>query len=128
MRFVARVRRREAPSIELRLGSGGTGGKYFMLILDPESTCKWYCNIKSNSYSGCKNEQQADFEVQLENIITITRHYAVSCSQTSKTSAENFQDFMLILDPESTCKWYCNKSQTVNHGVKMDSRLILRNN
>ena len=62
MRFVARVRRREAPSIELRLGSeflapiGGFGAKPsikvfsrgggqspqkicqdFMLILDPES-------------------------------------------------------------------------------------------
>ena len=29
---------------------------------------------KSNSYSGCKNEQQADFEVQLENIITMNYH------------------------------------------------------
>ena len=36
----------------------------FMLILDPESTCKWHCNKKSNSHSGCKNEQQADFEVR----------------------------------------------------------------
>ena len=30
----------------------------FMLILDPESTCNWHCNKKSNSPSGCKNEQQ----------------------------------------------------------------------
>ena len=43
-----------------------------MLILDPESTCKWHCNKKSNSHSGCKNDQQADFEVKLENIITDT--------------------------------------------------------
>ena len=43
-----------------------------MLILDTESTCEWYCNKKSNSHSGCKNEQQADFEVKLENIITDT--------------------------------------------------------
>ena len=37
----------------------------FMLILDPESTCKWHCNKKPNSqcHSGYKNEQQADFEV-----------------------------------------------------------------
>ena len=35
----------------------------FMLILDPESTCKWLCNKKSNSHPGCKNEQQAHFEV-----------------------------------------------------------------
>ena len=27
---------------------------------------------KSNSHSGCKNEQQADFEFKLENIITET--------------------------------------------------------
>ena len=32
----------------------------------------WHCNKKSNSHSGCKNEQLADFEVQLENIIIIT--------------------------------------------------------
>ena len=44
----------------------------FMLILDPESTCKWHCNKKSNSHSGFKNEQQADFEDKLENIITET--------------------------------------------------------
>ena len=44
----------------------------FMLILDSESTCKWHCS-KLNSHSGCKNEQQADFEVQLENRINITR-------------------------------------------------------
>ena len=25
-------------------------------------------------HSGCNNEQQADFEVQLENRITVTRH------------------------------------------------------
>ena len=35
----------------------------FMFILYPESTCKWHCNKKSNSPSGCKNERQADFEV-----------------------------------------------------------------
>ena len=29
---------------------------------------------KSNSHLGCKNEQQADFEVQLENKITIAGH------------------------------------------------------
>ena len=46
----------------------------FMLILDPESTCNGHCNKKSNSHSGRKNEQQADFEIQLENRITITRH------------------------------------------------------
>ena len=49
----------------------------FMLILDPESNCKWQCNKKSNSHSGCKNEQQGDFEVKLESRITdtkITRH------------------------------------------------------
>ena len=33
----------------------------FMLMLDPESTCKWHCNKKSNSHSRCKNEQKADF-------------------------------------------------------------------
>ena len=27
----------------------------FMIILDRESTCKWHCNKKSNSHSGCKN-------------------------------------------------------------------------
>ena len=43
-----------------------------MLILDPESTCKWHCYKKSNSHSGCKNEQQADFEVKLKNRITDT--------------------------------------------------------
>ena len=70
--------------IELRLWSvgatpvGGLGAKPpenfqdFMLILDPESTCKWHCNKKSNSNSGCKNERQADFEVKLENRITDT--------------------------------------------------------
>ena len=40
-----------------------------MLILDPESTYK-----KSNSHSACKNEQQADFEVQLQNKINIDGH------------------------------------------------------
>ena len=43
-----------------------------MLILDPESTCKWHCNKKSNSHSGCKNEQHADFKIKLENIISDT--------------------------------------------------------
>ena len=47
-----------------------------MFILDTESTCKCHCNKKLNSHSGCQNEQQADFEVQLENIITKTRHYS----------------------------------------------------
>ena len=29
-----------------------------MISLDPaESTCKWHCSKKSNSYSWCKNEQ-----------------------------------------------------------------------
>ena len=39
-----------------------------MFILDPESTCKWHCNKKSNIHlhSGFKNEQQADFEVKLD--------------------------------------------------------------
>ena len=41
---------------------------------------------------------------------------------------ENFQDFMIILDPESTCKWHCNRSQTAIQGVRMNSRLILRLN
>ena len=45
-----------------------------MLIVDPESTCKWHCNKKSNSHSGCKKEQQADLEVQLKNIITLNYH------------------------------------------------------
>ena len=70
MRLVLRVR---------RLWSGGAtplGGKVsggdFMIILDPEGTCKWHCIKTSNSYSGCKNEQQADFEVKLEYIITDT--------------------------------------------------------
>ena len=69
------------PLIELRLWSGGaapfwgfgvsnTNFQDFLLTLHPESTCKWHCNIKSNSHSGCKNEQRADFEVKLENIIT----------------------------------------------------------
>ena len=44
----------------------------FMIILDLKSTCKSHCNKKSNSHSGCKNEQQADFEVKLENRITDT--------------------------------------------------------
>ena len=46
--------------------SGGCNPENFqdsMLILDPESTCKWHCNKKSNSHSGCKNEQQDEFEV-----------------------------------------------------------------
>ena len=43
-----------------------------MFILDPESTYKWHCNKKLNSHSWCKNEQQADFEVKLENRITET--------------------------------------------------------
>ena len=42
-----------------------------MLILDSDSTCRWHCNKKSNSHSGCKNEQQAGFEVQLDNIKTL---------------------------------------------------------
>ena len=79
-----------------------------MLILKPESTCKWHCNMKSNSHSGCKNEQQVDFEVQLENRMTITRHCRNLCSKL-QPNAENFHDFMLILDPESTCKWHCDK-------------------
>ena len=70
--------------IELRLWSGGAASfegqgakppenfQNLMLILDPDSTCKWLCNKKSNSHSGCKNEQQADFEVKLENRITDT--------------------------------------------------------
>ena len=45
-----------------------------MLIVDPESTCKWHCNKNSNSHSGCKKEQQADLEVQLKNIITLNYH------------------------------------------------------
>ena len=32
----------------------------------------WGFGAESNSYSGCKNEQQADFEVELENRITDT--------------------------------------------------------
>ena len=44
-----------------------------MLIIDSESTCKWHCNKKSNSHSGRKSEQQADFEVHLENTTPITR-------------------------------------------------------
>ena len=89
VRLASRVRRREVPPIELRLWSGGAtpfGGleakppeniQDFMLILDPESTCKWHSNKKSNSHSGCKNKQQGNFEVKLENRITntmITRH------------------------------------------------------
>ena len=46
----------------------------FMLILDPESTFKWHYNKKLNSHSGCQNEQQVDFEVQLETKITIAGH------------------------------------------------------
>ena len=78
------------PPIELRLWPGGAtplGAKPlvgvrgqsppenfqdFMFILDPESTYKWHCNKKLNSHSGCKNEQQADFEDKLENRITET--------------------------------------------------------
>ena len=91
VRLASQVGRRELPPIELRLLSGvlpppplganpPVGAKPpenfqdFMLILDQESTCKWHCNIKSNSHSGCKNEQQADFEVKLENKITIAGH------------------------------------------------------
>ena len=61
-----------------KASGGGLGGEApgnyqdLMLILDPESTCKWHCNKKSNSHSECKNQQQADFEVKLENIITDT--------------------------------------------------------
>ena len=84
VRLASRVRRRELPPTELRLWSGGTtplgvleakppvGFRDFMLILDPKSTCKWHCHKKSNSHLGCKNEQQADFEDKLENIITET--------------------------------------------------------
>ena len=54
--------------VKLQLTAG------FMLILDPENTSKWYCNKNPNGHVGCKNEQLADFEIQLENIITITRH------------------------------------------------------
>ena len=43
-----------------------------MLILDPESTCKRHFNKTSNSHLGCKNEQQAHYEVKLQNIITDT--------------------------------------------------------
>ena len=42
-----------------------------MFILDPESTCM-HCNKKSNSHSRCKNEQHANFEDKLVNIITDT--------------------------------------------------------
>ena len=53
-----------------------------MLILDTESTCKWHCYKKLKSHSGCKNEQQADFEIQLENKITIT--YSSNCHNCKK--------------------------------------------
>ena len=43
-----------------------------MFILNLESTCKLHCNKMSNNHSGCKNEQQADLEVKLENRITDT--------------------------------------------------------
>ena len=85
VRLASRVRRREVPPIKLQLWSGGATplgglgakppvglgcevpGKFsgFYVILDPESTCKWHCNKKSNSHSGCKKEQQADFEDKL---------------------------------------------------------------
>ena len=41
-----------------------------MLIRAPVSVK----GIVTISHSGCKNEQQADFEVQLENKITIAGH------------------------------------------------------
>ena len=87
VRLASRVRPREVPPIELRLWTGarppfGVWGRSppenfqdFKLMLDPESTCKWHCNKKSNSHSGCKNKQQADFEVKLENRITDTYNY-----------------------------------------------------
>ena len=57
-------------------GVSGPGGKIFR-ILCKFKTRKAPVNgiVKnSNSHSGCKNEQQADFEAQLENKITFTRH------------------------------------------------------
>ena len=76
VRLASRVRRREVPPIELLLWSGAQPSlganppenfQDFVLILDPESTCEWHFNKKSNSHSGCENEQ-----VTRENRITDT--------------------------------------------------------
>ena len=60
------------PPLGVRGRSSPDNFQDFMLILDAESICKWHCNKKSNCHSECKNEQQADFEVKLENIIADT--------------------------------------------------------
>ena len=85
--------------------------KDFMLILDPGSTCTWQCHKKLTSHSGCKNEQQADFEVQLKNRITFTRHYFIivnhNCKQLSsklqpkvQNARGKFAGFYVNLRPE----------------------------
>ena len=40
----------------------------------------------------------------------------------------DFQDFMLILDPESTYKWHCNKYSNSNLGCKKEQQADLRFN
>ena len=61
------------PPIELRLWSLVMGATLFVNVR-PGEHLYMDCNKKSNSHSGCKNEQQADLEVQLENKITIAGH------------------------------------------------------
>ena len=34
---------------------------------------------------------------------------------------ENFQGFMLILDPESTCNWHCNKNSNSHSGTRVQN-------
>ena len=63
---------REAPGGRIGVQSPPENFQDVMLILDTESTCKRHFNKKSNNHWGCKNEQQADFEVKLQNIITDT--------------------------------------------------------
>ena len=49
-----------------------------MLILNSQSTCKSHCNNKSNSHSGCKNEQQ-----------TLVSH---NCKKLGNKLQPNFQN------------------------------------
>ena len=47
-----------------------------MLIVDPKSTCKWHCKKKSNSHSGCKNEQQLKGQISVQISISSITHVA----------------------------------------------------
>ena len=81
-----------------------------MLILDTESTCKWYCNKKSNSHSGCKNKQQADFEVKLGFSVHFSGFCVneSTCKSNSHSECKNEQqaDFEVPLENKITMNYH----------------------